>query len=380
MIFSIFVFIITLLILILIHELGHFLMAKKFGIKVLEFGFGIPPRAWGKKIGETLVSINWLPFGGFVRLLGEDLPAGRQVKYILNNPRSFAAKPVTQRFLVVLAGVVMNLFLAWIIFYITLSINGFKVQFPLLLEHQFLGATQQNETSVFISGVSNDSPAQKAGLKSGLQIVGVNSQQVLNGQQLIKTINDLAGEEISLTLKDQKGNLDTLKIIPRKNPPVGQGALGVELSGMTVANLEYQGVAKILAGPIHSWNIVAYSGKIIGVLVEQSLHTKSLGPVSQTVSGPVGVSGIVNDILTTAKNPLLSYLDFMAILSLNLAVFNVLPIPALDGGRIFFLLIEGLLRRKVRAEIEHWVHTVGMVLLLTLMLLVTLSDIKKFLP
>lgn len=374
MIFSIFVFVITLLILVLIHELGHFLMAKKFGIKVLEFGFGIPPRAWGKKIGETLVSINWLPFGGFVRLLGEDESGPK------TSSRDFRAKPVTQRILVVLAGVVMNLFLAWIIFYITLSINGFKVQFPLLLEHQFLGATQQNETSVFISGVSNDSPAKKAGLRSGLQIVGVNSQQVLNGQQLIKTINDLAGEEISLTLKDQKGNLDTVKITPRKNPPAGQGALGVELTGMTVANLEYQGINKVLAGPIHSWNIVAYSGKIIGVLVEQSLHTKSLGPVSQTVSGPVGVSGIVNDILTTAKNPLLSYLDFMAILSLNLAVFNVLPIPALDGGRLFFLMIEGILRRKVRAEIEHWVHTVGMVLLLSLMLLVTLSDIRKFLP
>ncbi len=381
MIFSVLIFIFTLLILVLIHELGHFLVAKKFGIKVMEFGFGIPPRAWGKKVGETLVSINWLPFGGFVRLLGEDevgpLAVNRKGPEV---SRDFRAKPVSQRILVVFAGVLMNLILAWIIFYITLASNGFKVQFPLLLDHQFAGTVQENQTAIFVSGVAKDSPAESAGVKQGLEIVSVNGQSVTTSQDLVTKIKEFDEQEMSLTLKDSKGNLNTVKVTPRKNPPAGQGALGVELSGIMVAKLEYKGTAKIFAGPIHSWNIVAYSGRILGYLSNQSLRTKSFGPVSHSVSGPVGVSTIVNDILTTAKNPFLSYLDFMAILSLNLAIFNVLPIPALDGGRLFFLIFEAVTRKKIHANFEKWIHTVGFAILLTLMLLVTFSDIKKLFP
>lgn len=374
MFISAIIFIVTLLCLVLIHELGHFLLAKKFGIKVLELGFGIPPRAWGKKVGETLVSINWLPFGGFVRLLGEDEVGSA------SSSRDFRAKPVDQRIIVVLAGVLMNLILAWVIFYITLASNGFKVQFPLFLDHKFVGATQQNETQILVSGVAKNSPAEKAGIKQGEEIVALDAKPINEAKDLIEKTKQFAGREIQLTLKDQKGNLDTVSLIPRQNPPSGQGSLGLELAGITIANLKYQGAAKILAGPVHSWNIIAYSGRILSHLAGQSLRLKSLEPVSQTVSGPVGVSGTVNDILTTAKNPLLSYLDFVAILSLNLAVFNVLPIPALDGGRLFFLGVEGVIRKKVRAEIEHWVHTVGLVILLTLMILVTFSDLRKLFP
>lgn len=374
MVFSVLIFILTLLGLVLIHELGHFLVAKKFGIKVLEFGFGIPPRAWGKKFGETLVSINWLPFGGFVRLLGED------ETHSVVTARDFRAKPVRERIAVVFAGVLMNLALAWLIFYITLAVNGFKVAFPLLLDHQFAGAKQLNETSIFISGVAKGSPADLAGINKGMEIVSLNEQTITTSQDLVNKIKDSNGAQISLILKDEKGNLDTLKVTPRKDPPEGQGALGVELAGVTMANLHYQGAAKIFAGPIHSWNIVIYSGRILGYLTSQSLRTKSLGPVSQSLSGPVGVSTIVNDILTSAQNPVLAYLDFIAILSLNLAVFNVLPIPALDGGRLFFLTFEAVTRRKVHANFEKWVHTIGLALLLTLMLLVTFSDIKKLFP
>lgn len=374
MIFSVIIFILTLLVLVLIHELGHFLVAKKFGIKVLEFGFGIPPRAWGKKVGETLVSINWLPFGGFVRLMGED-EAG--------NPKTgndFRAKPVSQRILVVLAGVLMNLLLAWIIFYITLFANGFKVEFPLFLDHKFQGVTQENQGVVFVSGVLEDSPAEKAGISKGVEIVAVDGEPIMSARDLVEKTKQFEEKGMPLTFKDQKGNLETKVVSPRKNPPAGQGSLGLELSGISFANLEYSGVARFLAGPVHSWNIIAYSGKILGNLGEQSIRSGSWGPVSESVSGPVGVSSAVNDILTSSKNPLLSYLDFVAILSLNLAVFNVLPIPALDGGRLFFLSIEGIIRRKVKAEIEHFIHTVGLAILLSLMLLVTFSDLKKLFP
>lgn len=372
MIFSVVIFIFTLLVLVLIHELGHFLVAKKFNIKVLEFGFGIPPRAWGKKVGETLVSINWLPFGGFVRLLGEDEVGPEK------SSRDFRAKPVGQRILTVSAGVFMNLILAWIIFYVILSANGFKAQFPLLLDHKFDGTLQQNETTIFISDVAKDSPADKAGIKPRREIVGLNSQSVT--VDLTAQIKDLAGQEISLTLKDEKGNLDTVKVTPRKNPPEGEGSLGLKLTGVTIANLEYQGMVKVLAGPLHSWNIVIYSGRILGHFIGQSFRTGSLEPVSQSFSGPVGVSSLVNDILTSSKKPLFAYLDFVGLLSLNLAVFNVLPIPALDGGRLFFLSLEALTRKRIHANFERWVHTVGLAILLTLMALVTFSDIRKIFP
>src|SRR3989344_291020 len=378
MIFTILIFIVTLLILVVIHELGHFLVAKKFNIKVEKFGFGIPPRAWGKKVGETLVSINWLPFGGFVRLLGED----EVDQKALQNPRSFAAQTVGKRMAVVIAGVLMNLFLAWLLFYIVLGFQGFKLQLPLIVEHQFLGVSQVNETAVIVQGVTAGSPAEAAGLQSGEKIKKVNGDSIKTSSDLIEKTKLSVGREIKLTISDLKDErVREVSVTPRENPPEGEGPLGVSLAQFQIANLQYQTPEqKALAGPVHSINIIAYSSKIIGLLVGESFKTGKLEPVSQTVAGPVGITNVVNSILTESKDPLLPYLDFVAALSLNLAVFNVLPIPALDGGRLFFLMFEAVTRRKVKAEVEKWIHTIGMVLLLSLMLLITFSDIKKLLP
>lgn len=382
MIVTIIIFILTLLFLVVIHELGHFLMAKKFGIKVEEFGFGIPPRAWGKKIGETLVSINWLPLGGFVKLLGEDLPAGRQVKLILENKRSFASQAVWKRIIVVVAGVAMNFLLAFILFYFILFFQGFKVSLPLLIDHQFAGVSQENQINVFVADISKDSPAEKAGLKQGEIIASVNGEQITKSNDLITKSKNLLGQEIKLVVFDsEKITSREVIIIPRKNPPIGEGPLGVALAQVGVANLEYStNSQKILSGPVHSWNLIAYSGKILGNLIGSSIQTKNLEPVSHSVAGPVGITSTVNTILTESVNPFMAYVNFIALLSLNLAVMNVLPFPALDGGRLFFLLIEAVTRKKVHAGLEKCIHTIGMAILLTLMLLVTFSDIKKFFP
>ena len=374
MIISIVIFILTLLILVLLHELGHLLVAKKFNIKVEEFGFGIPPRAWGKKFEETLISINWLPFGGFVRLLGED----ELDKDVRSNPRSFAAQKVQRRIAVVVAGVLINLIFAWMLFYLTLASNSFKSQLPLLLDHHFFGAKEQTETITFIRDIVPNSPAALAGLKPGDTIISVNDKPIQKTEELIDLTKEMAGKEITLTVSGaDRINSRQIKLIPRENPPEGEGPLGVSLAGVAVAHLEYQGLSKALAGPVHSLNIVVYSGKILGHLIGQSFKASSLEPVSQSFAGPVGISTTVNTILTETKKPLLAYLDFTALLSLNLAVFNVLPIPALDGGRLFFLTVEAITRKKVKAEVERWIHAVGMALLLTLMLLITFSDIKK---
>lgn len=377
MIFSILIFIITLLILVLIHELGHFLMAKRFNIKVLEFGFGIPPKIFGKKIGETIFSLNWLPIGGFVRLLGED----EVNKAILENHRSFAAQNVGKRILVVIAGVMMNLFFAWLLFYIVLGFSNFKTQLPLLLDHQFVGVNQQVETMVVIAQVAKDSPAEKVELKAGERVIAINDQLITSDEQLVEKTKGLAGQRIKLTVSDlRKITFRSVHVVPRESPPQDQGPLGIALSGFRIANLEYQTpTQKILSGPTHSWNLIAYSGKIFGRLINQSLSQKSLDPVSRSVAGPVGITTLANAVLTSEKNPALPYLDFVALLSLNLAVLNLLPIPALDGGRLFFLLIEAITKRRVHAEVERWVHTIGMAALLALTLLITFSDIQKIL-
>lgn len=374
MIFTIIIFVITLLILVVSHEFGHFITAKKFGVKVLEFGFGLPPRVWGKKVGETLVSINWLPLGGFVRLFGED----ETDKKVLSDKRSFAAKPVGQRIIVVVAGVVMNFLLAAILFWIVLFSQGFKETIPLLTPYRFAGVDQSNESLVIIGRVAADSPASKAGIKSGDQVVKIGDTKVESGEQLVNLTKEHAGKNVNFTLRDSEKNERVVSVTPRVNPPEGQGALGIEMGTVTVANLNYRNFPqRAFAGFTHSYNLASYSAVVMGKFIGQAVTSKSLEPVSGSVSGPVGITNLAGVILQT-DSPLIPYLSFMAILSLNLAMINILPFPALDGGRLFFLTIEAVTRRRVKAEVERWVHTIGMAILLALIALITFSDIKKF--
>ncbi len=375
MLFSAIIFILTLLLLVVIHELGHFLMAKKFGIKVLEFGFGIPPRAWGKKIGETIYSLNYLPLGGFVRLLGED----EVDKEVLDNKRSFAYQNVYKRIAVVLAGVVMNFLLAFVLFYIVLGFSGFKSQLIYNGSYNFVGATQNIDPMVIVREIVPDSPAAQAGIKVDERIVAVNFQPIKLAKSFSQDIKNLAGTEISLTISDtEKKTLRDVKITPRKTPPPGQGALGLALSSLDLATISYDTPAqKLFAGPIHSWNVIAYSAASLKDIFSQAIEKKDFAPVSSTVAGPVGITTMANSILTQEANPLLPYLSFMALISLNLAVFNLLPFPALDGGRLFFLYIEALTRKKVHAGFEKWVHTIGIAILIGLSVLITFSDIRK---
>lgn len=376
MFFSVIIFIITLLVLIMIHELGHFIMCKKFGIKVLEFGFGLPPKIWSKRKGETEYSVNALPIGGFVRPLGED----ETDKKILQNPRSFASQKVSKRIIVVIAGVVMNLLFAWILFYIVLGFQGFKSQLELVSDHQFVGVKQNKEAIVFVSQVATDSPAQLAGLNVGDRIVAVNGKVLSNDKDLVNETKALAGRKMDLTVTQASGSTKQLEVIPRINPPIGQGPLGVALAGYQMVTLEYKTLTqKIFAGPIHSWNLISYSGDILGRLIRQSFAQKSWEPVSQTVAGPVGITSLANSVLTSTSQPLIPYLYFVGLISLNLAIMNLLPIPALDGGRLSFLLVEAVTRKRVHAEFEKWVHTIGFAALLALTLLITYSDIRKIL-
>lgn len=378
---TIIVFILTILILVIIHELGHFVVAKRFGIKVLEFGFGIPPRIWGKKIGETLISINALPFGGFVRLLGEDeavpifgLTGGKGDQ----SQRYFSARPVGERILVVVAGVVMNLLLAWLLFYVVLIAQGFKTQFPLITDHHFIGVRQTNEEALIVESVNSSSPAKDAGIKIGDRVLALNGQPLTRSDALISQTKSLAGQEIRLTLSDEdKTNAHEIKLIPRKTPPANQGPLGISFGSLKIANLDYSAPTQmIFSGITQSYNLAAYSFEILGKTISVSFASHNLAPVSQTIAGPVGVTSLVGEILST-RNPLFPFLNFLAALSLNLAVVNILPFPGLDGGRLLFLVVEAVTKKKAHPVLERYIHTIGLVVLIGLVILITISDVKK---
>lgn len=373
MILNLLIFIVTLLVLVVIHELGHFLAARKFNIKVEEFGFGIPPRVFGKKFGETLFSLNLLPLGGFVKLLGED----EVDKKALENKRSFAAQTVGKRITVAIAGVVMNLILAWILFYVFLAGKGFKIELPMIIEHQFIGANQTVESLVAIGSVAENSPAKEAGIKEGERILAVNNQPIKDGSDFSSKVKGLTGQEIEMTLSDlNKNNIRNVVVTSRKDPPPGQGAIGISFGEAKTALIEYQSLEqKLLSGITYSVNFTQLTFKGLGRTISD-ISNKNFERASQTVSGPVGLAIITNDILKIGD--VLQYLHFMGLISLTLAIFNFLPIPALDGGRLLFFYVEALFgKRALKPELEAQIHTIGFMVLMALMILVFYSDIRN---
>jgi regulator of sigma E protease len=435
MIITIIVFLLILSVLVLIHEGGHFFMAKKLGIKVEEFGFGFPPRMFGKKIGETIYSINWLPIGGFVKLYGEDEAGGGKItipgktdkskardavngqilemieedivvadknsvieekveiiekisvkksekkERFKDMNRAFFAKSAWQRALVIVAGVVMNAILAAIIFYVFLGISGFKTDLSLLSDYKFFGVNQTNIQEVVISDIAKNSPAQKQGLKALTKVIAVNGQKMKDSEQFINVVNKNKGKEIEITWSGlQAQEIHKTKITPRLNPPKGQGALGVGLFSLATAILDYKTPAqKMFSGITHPINLMSYNLNIMANLVKLSFERRTTEPLSAGLSGPVGIASVTGSILEIKdlKEKILGLLNLAGLLSISLAFFNILPIPALDGGRLFFILIEAFTGKQVNQKVEGVIHSIGMIILLTLMALITFKDISK---
>lgn len=387
MIITILVFLLLLSVLVLIHEAGHFFVAKKFGIKVEEFGFGFPPRMFAKKIGETIYSINWLPIGGFVKLYGEDPAGGGKISSqklkvrSFDKKKAFFAKSAGLRAIVIVAGVVMNAVLAAIIFYIFLGISGFKTNLPLLSDYKFFGVNQTNIAEVVISAIAKNSPAEKQGLKPLTKVISVNGKEITDSKNFINIVNANRGREIEITWSTlQTRDIHKTKVTPRVSPPKNEGALGVGLFSISEAVLNYETpTQKIFSGITHPVNLMAYNLNVIVKLVRTSLEKKTTEPLSQGISGPVGIASITGSILEiqNLKEKILGLLNLAGILSISLAFFNILPIPALDGGRLFFILVEVFTGKKVNQKVESLAHTLGMIALLLLMVLITFKDIGK---
>jgi regulator of sigma E protease len=359
MLLTVIAFILILSVLVLIHEFGHFIVAKKLGIKVEEFGVGFPPRAISKKIGETVYSINWLPVGGFVKLYGEDDAGGGKIGSRITGEKSqedlqraFYARPLWQRMTVVTAGVIMNFILAVVVLSFLFATQGV----PLPTEH------------VKIREVSHASPAEVAGLRVNDQIVSLNGLELKDTDKFIKETQKRKGEEVTLVVL-RNGQEFTTKIIPRSNPPKGQGAMGVAITNVEVK--KYSWIEAPFYGTMEavkfSWMIVQGLGSMIGDFV---LH----GIKPQGVAGPIGVAQLTGEAVRAGW---FAVLWFLSLLSLNLAVLNILPIPALDGGRFFFMIIEMVTGKKVSPRYEAYAHGAGLVALLALMALITVFDVLR---
>lgn len=372
-------------VLVFVHELGHFLTAKKFGIKVEEFGFGFPPKVWSKKVGETEYSINLLPIGGFVKLYGEDEAGGGSVKRS-DMPsgdlkRAFFARPAWQRAVVVLAGVVMNFILAVVIFYVFLSLSSFKTELPKITDHTFVFSNTTVQKDVVVGEVTPDSPAEKANIRIPSAVIDVNDQKIDKVEDFVKAIEQNKGKEVEITFRNLTSQEEyDVSLTPRVNPPKDEGALGVSLFEFESFNISYDTpFQRIISGVIHPINLMAYNLDVIGVLIGQSFEKKSAAPIGQSVSGPVGIVSVVGEVISIPdiKAKIIQTLNLAGLLSISLAFFNVLPIPALDGGRLFFIVIEMVTGKKVNPKHEAAIHAAGLFILLSLVVLVSISDVLK---
>jgi len=342
--------ILVLSVLILIHELGHFLVAKKLGVWVEEFGFGLPPRLIGKKFGETIYSINALPFGGFCRMHGETSEEG-----VSDPNRAFLGKGKLTRAGIVVAGIVMNLLLGLLCFAIVYS---------------FLGIPKE-QGFVQVVEVAQDSPAATAGLAINDIIVSFNKNMVTKSTDFTNLTQENRGKNVAFVIKRGSQTLN-FNITLRQNPADGKSFLGV------VVTSEMTYYPPVWQRPFYG----AYYGTIASYQTTIAVVSGLWGTVSQVghgqvpegTVGPVGIFAIIYFVL---KQGILPILNLMGLISINLAVLNVLPIPALDGGRLLFIGIEAVMGKKVLPKVEEAFHSVGFIVLIALILLISFFDIKR---
>ena len=374
--------------LVFVHELGHYLAAKRFGIKVLEFGFGFPPRLFGVKYGETVYSINAIPLGGFVRLLGEEDPT---------DERSFARQSVLKRTIVLCAGSFMN-FLTPIVIFTVLFVLPQDVPVG----------------TVHVTGVAPGSPAQQAGIRAGDQVMAINGERVRNHYELVEQIMVNLGAEVELTLRrgsivtgmsvsPDSSVVETVTVVPRINPPelevvetVTDPDTQVSLRDARRYNVRLQpgdtmtqGAVGVMIGTSNvrfvkeSQSILNAGQNALGrmidilVLTKNSFHMWATGGPNPGLTGPIGIAQVTGEVAEVGVFP---FFELVAIISISLGLINILPIPALDGGRLMFVLIEWARRgRRISPQREGLVHVIGFAILIGLIVVVSFFDISRIL-
>lgn len=362
MFLTIVVFILVISLLIFVHEFGHFITAKKAGLKVEEFGFGFPPRIFGLKKGETVYSLNLLPIGGFVKIYGEEGRSDKEPEE--ESQRAFYNKPVRTRALILAAGVTMNLILAAFLFSL-----GYWLGLPSAIDDQVVNP----EAKVQIVQVAPNSPADQAEIRAGdiVKQLAIDSEQLTINQvgQVQEFVSAHSGEEITMVIQRGEEILEK-SLVPRVNPPAKEGPLGVALVRTAIVSYPwYRAIYEGLVGTGYLiWAVVAALGNLFWGLL-------TTGQLTEEVAGPVGIFVLTGQVV---EYGFIYVLQFVITLSVVLAVINILPFPALDGGRLLFLAVEKIKGSPVNQKIERITHLVGLAVLILLMVVVTWRDIGRF--
>lgn len=322
------------------------------GVKVEEFGIGFPPRVWGKKIGETLYSINLLPIGGFVKVFGEEYheDTGNAKE---DKSRAFVYKHPIRKLAILFAGVIMNFLLGWFI-----------------ISYLFTQGVPTPVDKVIIEQVTQNSPAATSGLQVNDVLLTIDGKSVKSPDDLVKLTKQYGDITVPVVYERNGQKLETT-LTPRKNPPPNQGSIGVVITNFVTTKYPwytapYYGLRH---AAIITTTIVKELGKTLASLV-------TFQKTQVDVTGPVGIAQYTGQAIKFGSN---AVLELMALLSLNLAVVNLLPFPALDGGRIMFVLYEWVTRRRIPASFERYMNLFGIITLLSLSVIITYFDILKLL-
>lgn len=341
---------------VLVHELGHFIVARLMKVDVEEFGIGFPPKLISFKPKKTIYSLNLIPLGGFVRLEGEDEGT---------TPTSYKIQKWWKKGLIIIAGVAVNL--VWGILILTI---GWSFGLPKAIEDtQTAPQAIVENAQITVLAVSPESPAAQAGIEVGDTIRSFQGQNLTDTPQALEIIKSSAGLPLTLNICHQKTCRDAT-VIPRVNPPEGQGALGVALVTIGLAKLPFP--AALIQATRDTGSILGQTLAALGS-IGSSLRRGDVGDVPLT--GPIGIAVVTRDALQMGMPYVLT---LMAIISINLALLNVLPIPALDGGRLVFIIIEAIRGKPVNERIEKWIHLAGYVFLLFLFVLIFVKDAFSF--
>lgn len=370
---TVLIFVIILGVLVFVHELGHFLLAKKAGVTVEEFGFGYPPRALklGCKWG-TVFSLNWIPFGGFVKIKGENYE--EDVSHVSSLEHSQLSRKTQKLFTqaskkwqitILAAGVTFNVIFAWLLFSL-----GFMIGLPTPVENDY--DAQVENPYLTVVDVLPDSPARKAGLKSGDKIVSISAINIPKiGQPTNEDVSLITQKsENNVILEIERGDkLLNFEILPQEGIIEGKKAIGINMDMVGILSLPPH--RAIYEGAKVTWHITKLTVEGLVKLIGRAFVGRA--DLSQ-VSGPVGIIGLVGDASQLGFAYLLT---FAALISINLAIINLVPFPALDGGRILFVFIEAVTGRRINARIANSTNTIGFALLIILMLIITYRDIVK---
>jgi regulator of sigma E protease len=353
------IFILILGLLVLVHELGHFVSAVKLGVDVEEFAIGFPPKIFAWKRKGIKYSINWIPMGGFVKIKGEQGEG-------LDDPRSFINQPAWKKLIIVSAGVLMNFVLAFVLLSVV-----FMLGFPQELSKD-MGDKNIRDKNVVILQVAKGSPANKVGLEIGDKILEVNGQSFDNYEEVYAQLEFLRGENIELSVLKTDNQKMTYNLKHEKLEGYDESMLGVGISETGIVDYGFFG--SISQG--FKVTISMITG-IIKALYHLIADLITRGKLAEGFGGPLAVAAVTGDVV---KLGFINIVYFAAILSINLGVINFFPFPALDGGRAMFILAQAATRKKLNEKVEAWIHNSGFIILVTILIAVTLREFKIYGP